>query len=125
MPTGFDKFRKKTLEESPIKINTPETSYEQAEEEKKSDTAAVSEQAGAIERNAERKASSRSVTTAKIIRGKNTGKKEQERELVNFMAQISPETKQKIDEMRFRLKMKNWEIVDEAVKDLYDKYFKR
>ncbi len=95
MPTGFDKFRKKTLEESPIKINTPSDFNGEPE------------------------------AAAQATAGRKAAVKKEERSLVNFMAQISPETKTKLDEMRYRLKRKNWELVDEAVKDLYDKYFKR
>lgn len=115
MPTGFDKFRKKTLEESPIKINTPSDFNEEPQ---------LNALAGRQE-----KAMPYSVRPSAAqpeAAGKKTAtKRERDRSLVNFMAQISPETKTMIDEMRFRLKRKNWELVDEAVKDLYDKYFKK
>lgn len=118
MPTGFDKFKKKALEETPIKINKPSDFSGEQEE---------NAQAGSREQETVDTSSRRpAAAQPEAASGRKTAaKKEKDRSLVNFMAQISPETKQKIDEMRFRLKMKNWEIVDEAVKDLYDKYFKR
>ncbi len=118
MPTGFDKFRKKTLEESPIKINTP-TDFSVEPEEAQTGRRETATPHGGRQETAQTEA------TAHATAGRKTAVRKEERSLVNFMAQISPETKTKIDEMRFRLKRKNWEIVDEAVKDLYDKYFKR
>lgn len=115
MPTGFDKFRKKTLEESPIRINMPsdfnEESQERAQAERQEKAKQYSRRQSAV-------------SGPEAAERRTKAKKEGERSLVNFMAQISPETKSKIDEMRFRLKKKNWELVDEAVQNLYDKYFK-
>lgn len=119
MPTGFDKFRKKTLEESPIKINTPSDFNGEPEDDARTGRGETAAQ------HAGRQETAQPETAARGTAGRKTSVKKEERSLVNFMAQISPETKTKIDEMRYRLKRKNWEIVDEAVKDLYDKYFKR
>ena len=119
MPTGFDKFRKKTLDESPIKINTPSDFNGEPEDDARNGRGETAAQ------HAGRQETAQPETAARGTAGRKTSVKKEERSLVNFMAQISPETKTKIDEMRYRLKRKNWEIVDEAVKDLYDKYFKR
>lgn len=119
MPTGFDKFRKKTLEESPIKINTPSDFNGEPEDDARTGRGET------VAPHAGRQETAQPETAARGTAGRKTSVKKEERSLVNFMAQISPETKTKIDEMRYRLKRKNWEIVDEAVKDLYDKYFKR
>ncbi len=119
MPTGFDKFRKKTLEESPIKINTPSDFNGEPEDDARPGRGETAAQ------HAGRQETAQPEATVQATSGRKTAVRKEERSLVNFMAQISPETKTKIDEMRYRLKRKNWEIVDEAVKDLYDKYFKR
>ncbi len=119
MPTGFDKFRKKTLEESPIKINTPADFNGEPEDDARPGRGETAAQ------HTGRQETAQSEATVHATAGRKTAVRKEERSLVNFMAQISPETKTKIDEMRYRLKRKNWEIVDEAVKDLYDKYFKR
>ena len=122
MATGFEKFKNKALAEGPIQINTPKqnaATYETpAEERPKTE---LREPATAYERTAAHAPSYiEPVHEAPAERGRR-----QKREATSMLVQVSPETKAKLDEMRFRLKKKNWELVDEAVKDLYDKYFKR
>lgn len=129
MATGFEKFSRSVLSEAPIKINKPAESEGYAAHEEEDDDgrdrAEVHEPESAYGRTS-LAVSPRRRTAADEPKAKRaSSRKSGSRSMVGFMVQISPETKTKLDEMKFRLKMNYWEIVDEAIGDLYDKYYKK
>lgn len=104
MPTGFDKFRKKTLSEGPIMISKPE----QGSEAREAVVANIPETKKAEEKTA----------YAPVK------KKKEAEDLVPFNAQMARDTKKLLDEMKFRSGQTIRELIDEAVKDLYKKMYR-
>jgi hypothetical protein len=110
MPTGFDKFKKKTLSEGPIMISKAEKGSENREEA----VAAKTEV-----REAEVKTVSEQAPATAPVK-----KKKEVEDLVPFNAQMARETKKLLDEMKFRSGQTIRELIDEAVKDLYKKMYR-
>lgn len=113
MPTGFDKFSKRALEEQPITINSrkaepaPEVPVRTPEEKPaaKMSRAVRIEEAKPAEPAAKKEA-------------KETEKKE----LFPLTIQIEMTTKRKLDELKFTQQKKLKELAEEAFEDLYRKY---
>ena len=113
MATGFEKFKKKALAEEPIRIGQPQVGEKEAKEEKREEP---------VRRpRSERPAATVTPASEKPARGRR--KKEQMEGLVTITIQLRPETKLKLEEMKFRGKRLLWELTDEAINDLYDKLY--
>ncbi len=110
MPTGFDKFRKKTLSEGPIMISKPE----QGSEAREAVVANIPETKKAEEKTA----------YAPVAAPAPVKKKKEAEDLVPFNAQMARDTKKLLDEMKFRSGQTIRELIDEAVKDLYKKMYR-
>lgn len=111
MPTGFDKFRKKTLNEGPIMISKPEQGSETREAE-------------AATRPETKKVEEMPATAPAVVAPAPVKKKKEAEDLVPFNAQMARETKKLLDEMKFRSGQTIRELIDEAVKDLYKKMYR-
>lgn len=111
MPTGFDKFKKKTLDEGPILISRPKQGSEAGE--------SVAETRTEVKKPASEPA------PAPAPAAEPARKKSKEAEdLVPFNAQMARETKKLLDEMKFRSGQTIRELIDQAVKDLYKKMYR-
>lgn len=111
MPTGFDKFRKKTLNEGPIMISKPEQGSETRE-------------AAAAARPEMKKVEEMPASVPAVVAPAPVKKKKEAEDLVPFNAQMARETKKLLDEMKFRSGQTIRELIDEAVKDLYKKMYR-
>ena len=115
MATGFEKFRKKALAEEPIRIEQPQAKEAEAKEERREEP---------IRRpRSERPTATVNAAPASEKPARGRRKKEQMEGLVTITIQLRPETKLKLDEMKFRGKRLLWELTDEAINDLYDKLY--
>lgn len=121
MPTGFEKFKSKALKEEPISIVRKSEDVRQAEENpfeqmrRSADSRRAREEAPAAEPG----------RVQEKPQARESGRKRSGAELnglVTVTVQLREETKAKLDEMKFYQKRKLWELVDEAVSDLYKKY---
>ena len=118
MATGFDKFKKKALAEDPIMIVQPgksETGANEVEQEREEPVRRSRSERPAAPASA-------APATEKPARGRR--RKEQMEGLVTITIQLRPETKSKLDEMKFRSKRLIWELTDEAINDLYNKMYR-
>lgn len=121
MATGFDKFKKKALAEDPIMIVQPGKSDTGANEvEQERDPVRPSRQRS--ERPAPAVAAD-PVAPEEPKRGRKR-KGAQMEGLVTVTIQLRPETKSKLEEMKFRSKRLIWELTDEAINDLYNKMYR-
>ncbi len=109
MPTGFDKFKKKTLDEGPILISRPKQGSETGE-------------SAAETRTEVKKPTSEPVPAPAAEPAKKKAKEAED--LVPFNAQMARETKKLLDEMKFRSGQTIRELIDQAVKDLYRKMYR-
>lgn len=106
MPTGFEKFSKKALQEQPISIRK----VEQPEPEVKPvirETAAVP----AVP-----------VETEKPRRGRKPIVREDDEEIFTMTIKIKMSTKLKLDELKFTERKTLQDLTAEAFEDLYIKY---
>ena len=106
MPTGFDKFSKRALEEEPITINN--------------------RRGAAAPAPAEQPAAPEAKEVAKLSRAirKDEPKPAEKKELFPLTIQIEMTTKRKLDELKFTQQKKLKELAEEAFEDLYKKYSK-
>lgn len=104
MPTGFDKFSKRALEEEPITINNRRGGAAQAEPEKTPEAKDVAKLSRAVRKEEEKPA--------------------EKKELFPLTIQIEMTTKRKLDELKFTQQKKLKELAEEAFEDLYNKYHK-
>lgn len=108
MATGFEKFSKKALTEDPIRIEGPTKTKEESEETRKAEPAKTMVKRRATLRTAPEE--------------KRTRRREQKEGLETVTLRLSSDTKRKLDEMKFRSRRLLWELVDEAINDLYEKF---
>ena len=116
MATGFEKFRKKALAEEPIRIEQPQVEETEAKDERREEPVRRS--------RSERPAAPASAAPATEKPARGRRRKEQMEGLVTVTIQLRPETKSKLDEMKFRSKRLIWELTDEAINDLYNKMYR-
>lgn len=97
MPTGFEKFSDKILNEDPIRIDR------------------------------KRKTESPERREVKHSRHEGESRRRKEADLQDLKVltiQLPAETKSLLDEMKFRSKRLLWDLCDEAIKDLYNKLYR-
>ena len=121
MATGFQKFAKKALEEEPIRIGQP-TKQETEDNEVEQERGQVRQPRQRAERPAPAVAAE-SPASDQPKRGRKR-KGAQMEGLVTVTIQLRPETKSKLEEMKFRSKRLIWELTDEAINDLYNKMYR-
>ena len=110
MPTGFEKFSKRALEEEPISF-----AKKPAEGDGKTQEDKQVEKLSRVTR-----------ATVRPTVERPTGRRREGAEMKNLVTvtiQLTPETKGKLDEMKFREKRKIWELTEEAINDLYSKLY--
>lgn len=117
MPTGFEKFSKRALQEEPINI----TRKAEEKKEEKVDLQPVRTEpqrqpAAKAERPVEQEVRRRG-------RPKKVGRDTEG--LITVTIQMNPDTKTKLEEMKFREHKNMWELTEEAINDLYRKYYGR
>lgn len=115
MPTGFEKFASKALKEEPISLAKKPAPAEQplkVEVVRKEVRRPEEPAAPVVERE-----------TAPRTRKGSRPEAEKE-DTVYICVGIKGETKTLLDEMKFRSKRKIWELVDEAINDLYQKMYR-
>lgn len=117
MPTGFEKFSKRALQEEPIKIGRK--AEEKVEEPIRTEQPRV--QPERIQARATRVAGESE--TRRRGRPKKAGRDSEG--LVTVTIQMHQDAKGKLEEMKFREHKNMWELVEEAIEDLYSKYYGR
>ena len=122
MATGFDKFKKKALEEEPIRIVQPTETEAGRKEEPQEREQPRQPRSQRVERPAQAAAADTS-SPEQPKRGRKR-KGAQMEGLVTVTIQLRPETKSMLDEMKFRSKRLIWELTDEAINDLYKKMYR-
>lgn len=110
MATGFEKFSRRALQEEPIVIGRK--AEEKVEEPVKTEQPrpAVARPVRAGESETRRRG-----------RPKKAGRDTEG--LVTVTIQMHPEAKSKLEEMKFREHKNMWELAEEAIDDLYSKYY--
>jgi len=103
MPTGFDKFSKRALEEEGISINNRRGAAT----------------AAAVPEKPEEKAVAKLSRAVKI---EEPAQPEEKKKLFPLTIQIEIETKRKLDELKFTQEKKLKDLAEEAFADLYAKY---
>ena len=116
MATGFKKFSEKVLAEEPIRIEQPQVEETEVKEERREEPVRRS--------RSERPAAPASAAPATEKPARRRRRKEQMDGVVTVTIQLMPETKSKLEEMKFRSKRLIWELTDEAINDLYNKMYR-
>lgn len=106
MPTGFEKFSKKALQEQPISIRK----VEQSEQEVKT----VVREAAPVQATP--------VVAEKPRRGRKPIVRDDDEEIFTMTIKIKMSTKLKLDELKFTERKTLQDLTAEAFEDLYIKY---
>ena len=114
MPTGFEKFKQKALAEGPIHIEQPAKQEPEVKVEKEERSSAATK--------SKKNSKTSSVEERPSTETRRKRKNEQLENLETVTLRLSSETKRKLDEMKFRSRRLLWDLVDEAINDLYDKF---
>lgn len=117
MPTGFEKFSKRALQEEPISIGRKP----QIEEKTDESPARVEPARQPVERTAQRALRIGESEAKRRGRPKKAGRDSDG--LVTVTIQMHPDAKSKLEEMKFREHKNMWELAEEAIEDLYSKYY--
>jgi len=116
MATGFEKFSRRALQEEPIVIGR------KAEEKVEEPVKTEQPRPAAAERPAvARPVRAGESETRRRGRPKKAGRDTEG--LVTVTIQMHPEAKSKLEEMKFREHKNMWELAEEAIYDLYSKYY--
>lgn len=128
MPTGFQKFANKALQEGPISINgqqqgeTPE-SREVKKFETVSRTGMESRGGARARRIDEEETTIQKEETQPVEKAAEAAEVQKPVEkLFQVTIKIKPETKEKLDWLKFTQKKKFMELAEEAFEDIYKKY---
>lgn len=127
MPTGFEKFSKRALQEEPITIGRKAVEEKVAETSAKPEPAKVEPTRPQVERPVVERPvvqrASRVVEPETKRRGRPKKEDRDSEGLATVTIQMHPEAKDKLMEMKFREHKNMWELVEEALDDLYCKYY--
>lgn len=129
MATGFEKFKKKALEgESPIVLSSVEAARTDEKRERGVATPAKAQTqatepapAPAVTPAPTPGATPESASATAEAAPAKAGRRNTTKDLLTITVQVSPETKRKLDEIKFHSKKKIWEQIDQAVSDYYEK----
>lgn len=123
MPTGFEKFSKKALQEEPITIGRKPQAEQKVEEvQAKAEPVKVEQPKPQVERPVVQRAS-RVVEVETKRRGRPKKEDRSIDELVTVTIQMHQDAKDRLSEMKFREHKNMWELAEEAINDLYSKYY--
>lgn len=117
MPTGFEKFSKRALQEEPISIGRKPVQEEKTEEA----PIRIEPVRPQVERPVQR--ASRVVEPEVKRRGRPKKAGRDTDDLATVTIQMHLDAKTKLEEMKFREHKNMWELVEEAIEDLYTKYY--
>lgn len=117
MPTGFEKFSKKALQEQPITIRKVD---QPAAEEKTVEEQQVAKLTTAVRQTAPVQAAP--AAEEKPRRGRKPIVREDDEEMFTMTIKIKMSTKLKLDELKFTERKTLQDLTAEAFEDLYAKY---
>lgn len=128
MATGFQKFANKALQEEPISINAPkDPESPESKEVKKFETVSRTGTEGRGARA--RKIEDMNVSAKEEVKPEPTAaapaaadEEKQAEKLFQITIKIRPETKEKLDWLKFTQKKKFMELAEEAFEDIFKKY---
>ena len=121
MPTGFEKFSKKALQEQPINIRKVEAAEPVTETPEAKQVERLSEAVGIRTTQATVAAA---VPAEKPRRGRKPKETDPNEEIFTMTIKIKMSTKLKLDELKFRERKTLQDLTAEAFEDLYKKYMK-
>ena len=126
MATGFQKFANKALQEEPISINAPkDPETPETREVKKFETVSRTGTEGREARA--RKIEDMNVSAKEEVipepaAAPAADEEKQAEKLFQITIKIRPETKEKLDWLKFTQKKKFMELAEEAFEDIFKKY---
>lgn len=118
MPTGFEKFSRKALEEQPINIRRAEAGEPLNETPEKKQVERLSEFVGI--RTTQPTVAA--MPEEKPRRGRRPKETDPNEEIFTMTIKIKMSTKLKLDELKFRERKTLQDLTAEAFEDLYKKY---